>query len=190
MYFLIPGDEARLKWKYIRDQARKEVRKQDSEWEYLPKLQFLTNQFNDYDGNEVQGDDNYAHDDHDFDADQSTSYYLGPEETTQHSNIPSTVGDIDPQPEPPDVSVKDDDFDEFDTKPIIMETDFYDDDDEAQKGAETANEVCDSSKDEDVGFFSSLLPHVKKLGPAKKLMLRMKIQELVYNTVYSEPMPC
>lgn len=75
------------------------------------------------------------------------------------------------------------DFDEFDTKPIIMETDFYDDDDEAQRSA-TGTDA--EPKDEDVGFFNSLLPHVKKLGPAKKLMLRMKIQELVYNTVYSD----
>lgn len=133
----------------------------------------------------MQGDDSYQHDD--FDADQGTSYYLGPVDTAAHSTVSnvSNVSNI----EPPDASAKDDDFDEFDTKPVILETDFYDDDDEAQKSGDPASEVCDTGKDEDVGFFSSLLPHVKKLGPAKKLMLRMKIQELVYNTVYSEPMP-
>ncbi|CAB3233066.1 unnamed protein product [Arctia plantaginis] len=166
----VTRDEARLKWKYLRDQARKEVRKQgESEWEYLPKLQFLTNQFNDYESNEAQ-DDHYTPDDNDqdhepdhFDADQSSSYYIE---------------------QPHEVSVKEDEFDEFDTKPIIMETDFYDDDDEAQKSA--TGEGSETTKDEDIGFFNSLLPHVKKLGPAKKLMLRMKIQELVYNTVYNE----
>ncbi|KAL0810125.1 hypothetical protein ABMA28_010925 [Loxostege sticticalis] len=168
----VTRDEARLKWKYIRDQARKEVRKQDSEWEFLPKLQFLTNQFNDYEGNEVQ-DDGYP--EPDFDADQSSSYY----------NMEPPL----PEPEPPEPTpepVRDEEFDEFDTKPIILETDFYDDDDEAQRSADVPENCDPSSKDEDVGFFSSLLPHVKKLGPAKKLMLRMKIQELVYNTVYSE----
>lgn len=154
-------DEARLKWKYLRDQARKEVRKQDSEWEFLTKLQFLTNQFNDYEGNE-NNDDSF-NPDQDFDADQSTSYYIE---------------------QPATVSVKEDDFDEFETKPIIMETDFYDDDDEAQRSiVPTPGEPL---KDEDIGFFNSLIPHVKKLGPAKKLMLRMKIQELVYNTVYNQ----
>lgn len=133
-----------------------------SDWEYLPKLQFLTNQFNDYEGNEIP-DDQYTPDP-DYDGDQSGSFY----------NIEPTN----------DVSVKEDDFDEFDTKPIIMETDFYDDDDDAQKSA-TADS-SEPTKDEDIGFFNSLLPHVKKLGPAKKLMLRMKIQELVYNTVYNE----
>lgn len=65
-----------------------------------------------------------------------------------------------------------------------METDFYDDDDEAQRSiVPTPGEPL---KDEDIGFFNSLIPHVKKLGPAKKLMLRMKIQELVYNTVYNQ----
>ncbi|XP_046973890.1 uncharacterized protein LOC124540409 [Vanessa cardui] len=162
----VTRDEARLKWKYLRDQARKEVRKQGSEWEYLPKLQFLTNQFNDYEGNDTA--DDHFNQDTDFDttADQSSSYYI----------------------EPPtnEVSVKDDEFDEFDTKPIIMETDFYDDDDEAQKSIGNSNDVPEVAKDEDIGFFNSLIPHVKKLGPAKKLMLRMKIQELVYNTVYNE----
>lgn len=169
----VSGDEARLKWKYLRDQARKEVRKQDSEWEFLPKLQFLTNQFNDYEGNEIT-DDHFSQD-YDGDHEQSTSYYIEPsgaedESVSVHTN-----------------NIKDDEFDEFDTKPIILETDFYDDDDEAPKSVGHAHELGDPdaiTKDEDVGFFNSLLPHVRKLGPAKKLMLRMKIQELVYNTVY------
>ncbi|KAG6464635.1 hypothetical protein O3G_MSEX014641 [Manduca sexta] len=160
----VTRDEARLKWKYLRDQARKEVRKQDSEWDYLPKLQFLTNQFNDYEGNEIPED--HFNDTQDYEPDPGTSYY-----------------NMEPAP---DVGVKDDDFDEFDTKPIIMEADFYDDDDEAQKSTTGAGDNGEPAKDEDVGFFNSLLPHVKKLGPAKKLMLRMKIQELVYNTVYNE----
>ncbi|KAL4712447.1 hypothetical protein ACJJTC_007463 [Scirpophaga incertulas] len=166
----VTRDEARLKWKYLRDQARKECRKQESDWGYLSKLQFLTNQFNDYESNDVSQDDTYTTD---FEPvpEQSTSYYIE-----------------EPPTQEPDVSVKDDEFDEFDTKPIIMETEFYDDDDEVPKSAdvEGGNDNCEANKDEDVGFFSSLLPHVKKLGPAKKLMLRMKIQELVYNTVYSE----
>ncbi|CAG5037566.1 unnamed protein product [Parnassius apollo] len=160
----VTRDEARLKWKYLRDQARKEVRKQDSEWEYLPKLQFLTNQFNDYesiDNTEEQYSQEYEP------IEPPASYY------------------VEPTNEVSEVSVKEDDFDEFDTKPIIMETDFYDDDDEAQRSA-AINESTEPAKDEDIGFFNSLLPHVKKLGPAKKLMLRMKIQELVYNTVYNE----
>ena len=132
----------------------------------MPKLQFLTNQFNDYEGNDTT-DDHFTQDqDFDTTADQSSSYY----------NI---------EPTPNEVSVKDDEFDEFDTKPIIMETDFYDDDDEAQKSAANSD-TPEVTKDEDIGFFNSLIPHVKKLGPAKKLMLRMKIQELVYNTVYNE----
>lgn len=75
-----------------------------------------------------------------------------------------------------------------------METDFYDDDDQNQSVAisqtpDTAlgeKEIVDGCKDEDVGFFNSLLPHVRKLNPAKKMMLRIKIQELIYNAVYNE----
>ncbi|XP_072945854.1 uncharacterized protein [Epargyreus clarus] len=164
----VTRDEARLKWKYLRDQARKEVRKQGSEWEYLPKLQFLTNQFNDYESNET-ADDHFTQDYEP--ADQSSSYYLEPANNVSLSNV---------------VTVKDDDFDEFDTKPVIMETDFYDDDDEPRIPEVSTEVIPEPTKDEDIGFFNSLLPHVRKLGPAKKLMLRMKMQELVYNTVYND----
>lgn len=170
------GDEARLKWKYLRDQARKEVRKQESEWEFLPKLQFLTNQFNDYEGNDTQ-DDHFA-DTHDYEPDQSTSYY--------NIEPPAEFNEINEMTSISEVNVKEDDFDEFDTKPVIMEADFYDDDNDVQRSVARVGEPSDPSKDEDIGFFDSLLPHVKKLRPAKKLMLRMKIQELVYNTVYNE----
>lgn len=167
-YFPISGDEARLKWKYLRDQARKECRKQESEWDFLPKLQFLTNQFNDYEGTDSLQDDHFSLG-QDYDPDQSTSFY----------NIEPPVEH--PEPVAVAINAKDEEFDEFDSKPVIMETDFYDDDDDAQKSV-----TNEESKDEDVGFFDSLLPHVKKLSPAKKMMLRMKIQELVYNTVYNE----
>ncbi|VVC88926.1 uncharacterized protein LOC126970093 [Leptidea sinapis] len=175
----VTRDEARLKWKYLRDQARKEVRKGESEWEYSSKLQFLVNQFFDNDDNEGH-EDTYIPD---YEIpDPNTNYYANLDE-------PSTAA-VD---EPDDIivnditvvnetSARDDDFDEFDTKPIILETDFYDEDEEPLRSA--SNEGA--AKDEDVGFFDSILPHVKKLAPAKKLMLRMKIQELVYNTVYSK----
>lgn len=39
-------------------------------------------------------------------------------------------------------------------------------------------------EDEDMCFFKSLVNHVKLLNPQKKMLLRMKIQELVYNEVY------
>lgn len=39
--------------------------------------------------------------------------------------------------------------------------------------------------DEDASFFESLIPHIKGLPPARKMLLRMKIQELIYNFVYN-----
>lgn len=134
----------------------------------------MTNQFNDYETNETQ--DHFSQD---YDADQSTSYYIEPIPEENNVDVDVNVN----------VNVKEDDFDEFDTKPVILETDFYDDDDDAQKSVSNGIELGDPeaiTKDEDVGFFNSLLPHVRKLEPAKKLMLRMKIQELIYNTVYSD----
>ncbi|KAG7297032.1 hypothetical protein JYU34_019956 [Plutella xylostella] len=170
----VTRDEARLKWKYLRDQARKECRKQDSEWDLLPKLQFLVNQFNDYEGMENDyGHDSYSGDLPDDDHDDNPD-----PEPVVHSFYPEPTPQANPLVKP------DEEFDEFDTKPVIIETDFYDDDDEPLKSAAAASKA-DPQKDEDEGFFNSLMPHIKKLGPAKKLMLRMKIQELVYNTVYN-----
>ncbi|XP_041984271.1 uncharacterized protein LOC121736869 [Aricia agestis] len=165
----VTRDEARLKWKYLRDQARKEIRKSESEWSYLPKLEFLTNQFYEYEGGETV-DDNYYDNTLDYEAEAAPATDFFPEQSeAATSEAPPTSS-----------NVKDDEFDEFDTKPVIMETDFYDDD------HPTANStISETPKDEDVGFFDSLIPHVRKLPPAKKLMLRMKIQELVYNTVYN-----
>lgn len=40
--------------------------------------------------------------------------------------------------------------------------------------------------DEDVGFFNSLLPHVKTLDPRKKMMFRMRVQELLFCMAYSQ----
>ncbi|XP_046406406.1 uncharacterized protein LOC124172774 [Ischnura elegans] len=48
------------------------------------------------------------------------------------------------------------------------------------------NKVDEVNKnDEDVGFFNSLLPHVKTLDPRKKMMFRMKVQELLFDMAYS-----
>lgn len=38
--------------------------------------------------------------------------------------------------------------------------------------------------DEDVAFFTSLLPHVRKLSPVKKLQFRLNVQELLMKTAY------
>ncbi|XP_058457984.1 transcription factor Adf-1-like [Malaya genurostris] len=40
-------------------------------------------------------------------------------------------------------------------------------------------------RDEDEAFFDSLLPHVRKLSPEMKMLCRMEIQNAVFNYVYS-----
>jgi hypothetical protein len=41
-------------------------------------------------------------------------------------------------------------------------------------------------RDDDTIFFESLIPHFKGLSPARTMLLRIKIQELIYNLVYNE----
>ncbi|KAG8267239.1 hypothetical protein J6590_055429, partial [Homalodisca vitripennis] len=47
----------------------------------------------------------------------------------------------------------------------------------------------DRANDEDVGFFNSLLPHVKNLNPRKKMLFRMKVQEILFDMAYSPEPP-
>jgi hypothetical protein len=44
----------------------------------------------------------------------------------------------------------------------------------------------EKTRDEDASFFESLIPHIKGLPPSRKMLLRMKIQELIYNFVYKQ----
>ncbi|XP_067623379.1 uncharacterized protein [Eurosta solidaginis] len=45
----------------------------------------------------------------------------------------------------------------------------------------------DNAEDyEDMHFFKSLLPHVKQLSPQQKMLLRMKLQGVVYDFVYTQ----
>lgn len=39
-------------------------------------------------------------------------------------------------------------------------------------------------RDEDESFFDSLLPHVRSLTPEQKIILRIKIQELILSFIY------
>lgn len=43
--------------------------------------------------------------------------------------------------------------------------------------------------DEDMAFFTSLLPHVRKLSPKKKLRYRMAVQQITMDHVYNEDHP-
>jgi hypothetical protein len=47
-------------------------------------------------------------------------------------------------------------------------------------------EEHNTASEEDASFFESLIPHIKGLPPARKMLLRMKIQELIYNFVYKQ----
>jgi hypothetical protein len=42
------------------------------------------------------------------------------------------------------------------------------------------------ARDEDTIFFQSLIPHIKGLSPARKMLLRIKTQELIYHFVYNK----
>ncbi|XP_076658609.1 uncharacterized protein LOC143362394 [Halictus rubicundus] len=44
--------------------------------------------------------------------------------------------------------------------------------------------LSEEQNDEDIGFFQSLIPHIKKLTDEKKMLLMMDIQKMVYRYVY------
>ncbi|PNF14589.1 hypothetical protein B7P43_G13292, partial [Cryptotermes secundus] len=42
------------------------------------------------------------------------------------------------------------------------------------------------ARDEDTSFFVSLIPHTKGPSPARKMLLQIKTQELIYNFIYNK----
>ncbi|KAL1493901.1 hypothetical protein ABEB36_009583 [Hypothenemus hampei] len=55
---------------------------------------------------------------------------------------------------------------------------------EKEKLALKANKTKQDLNDEDIGFFNSLLPYVRKLNPRDKLKFRMKIQEHLFELLF------
>ncbi|PNF15518.1 hypothetical protein B7P43_G16993, partial [Cryptotermes secundus] len=41
------------------------------------------------------------------------------------------------------------------------------------------------ARDEDISFFDSLIPHIQGISPARKILLRMKTLELIFNFIYN-----
>lgn len=46
------------------------------------------------------------------------------------------------------------------------------------------NKAAENPNDEDVGFFNSLLPHVRQLTPRDKLRFRMQVQTILFDMAY------
>ncbi|KAJ8966614.1 hypothetical protein NQ314_003422 [Rhamnusium bicolor] len=55
---------------------------------------------------------------------------------------------------------------------------------EKEKLALKMNKPSYDHNDEDIGFFNSLLPHVKKLSPKDKFIFRMKIQQTLFELAF------
>ncbi|KAG8283361.1 hypothetical protein J6590_018952 [Homalodisca vitripennis] len=51
------------------------------------------------------------------------------------------------------------------------------------------NKAAENPNDEDIGFFNSLLPHVRKLSPRDKLRFRMQVQEILFDMAYPHQQP-
>lgn len=49
--------------------------------------------------------------------------------------------------------------------------------------------AIDNPNDEDIGFFNSLLPHVRQLTPRDKLCFRMEVQNSLYSMLYNQQEP-
>ncbi|KAG8291478.1 hypothetical protein J6590_059649 [Homalodisca vitripennis] len=52
-----------------------------------------------------------------------------------------------------------------------------------------ANKAAENPNDEDIGFFNSMLPHVRKLSPRDKLRFRMQVQGILFDMAYPHQQP-
>ena len=181
----LSGNAVRAKWKTLRDTFRKELQKKPrprsgddgahaswkSSWKHFETLVFLLDQFTARCSSgslpEVTTDS--------VDSEVADNDAPNPDD----SDVPSVV------PSSPSVNISADPAtrkrkrptDEIGNALIRLE----------QRKVELMenNTLSQPKIDDDEAFFNSLLPHVRPLPQAQKLLLRIKIQQLVYDCISS-----
>ena len=204
-YNFILGDAVRNRWKSLRDGFRKELKKVPkgksgeagsafsdySTWPHFRRMYFLKDQFTSRpsSGDQPRKQNKILRDD-------QTETRDGELGSSQFSELDGAPVDI--------LGVKIETFDSLnsheqqatsDIEPYIIkhgikrslpsDVDMRPADPE-RPNLKISEDEYKTTKDEDTSFFESLIPHIKRLSPARKMLLRMKIQELIYNFVYNQ----
>jgi hypothetical protein len=202
---VISGDTVRVRWKSLRDGFRKELKKVPkavsddggptcsdySTWPHFKRMYFLKDQFTYHASNEdlPSKQNRILREDHTETRDEQL-------ESSQFSELDDASMDV--------LDIKVETFDLLDSnaqrptsgiEPCTTKhgTKRSHEEDADSTPAETERtklrvkeEERSNTSEEDVSFFESLIPHIKGLPPARKMLLRMKIQELIYNFVYKQ----
>lgn len=190
----LPSKAIRDKWKNLRDVFRKELRKilqgnsaqkYEPTWSFFKSMYFLK---------------------HQFETDSNSDKSALTEFPEQIADTDSSADEDERNESIASLSPAESNYEAFDRE-LAMETNsskhitaFFPL--EEQRNKRLQNEWIDIERkkikllenaqnrhirDEDESFFDSLLPHIKKLTPSRKLLCRMKLQEIVYKFVYDQP---
>ncbi|PNF27309.1 hypothetical protein B7P43_G02772 [Cryptotermes secundus] len=196
------SDTARARWKSLRDGFRKELKKVPkgrrgdadlesdySTWPHFRRVYFLRDQFASH---AITGD--IPPKENKSSRDEQIDTRDGGLENSQFSELDGASVDI--------LDVKIENFEplisnehqvtpnvESGTTKLSTKSSYQPDVGSASSRIErsalkVSEDEC-KTWDEDASFFESLIPHIKGLSPARKMLLRMKIQELIYNFVYN-----
>lgn len=209
-FFFLEND-ARNLWKNLRQEFGKQLKKiqgrsgdaasdeNESHWPYFHKLQFLRDQFTPRRmssslidrPNEILTQDTLdvnsevsGESDGDHSTVSSLPNVLSPLSESQTgdsvpTSIPSTSGSK--------YSVTQTGYKKRITAQVEIGKQLVDL--EKEKLALKVNKIKQDLNDEDIGFFNSLLPHVRKLSPRDKLKFRMKTQETLFDLLFPPASP-
>lgn len=201
----VSGDTVRVRWKSLRDGFRKEFKKVPkgmsgdagpassdySTWPHFKRLYFLKDQFT----SRPSSGDPSTKQNINLREDQ-TETRDEELESSQFSELDGASVDI--------LDIKVETFDSLDSnvqqstssiEPFMTKhgtkRSHQEDTDSATAETErpklrVKEDELNTTSEEDASFFESLIPHIKGLPPARKMLLRMKIQELIYNFVYKQ----
>nr|CAH7749531.1 unnamed protein product [Callosobruchus chinensis] len=198
--------EARKCWKNVRQEYGKQLKKIQSEsgdgaeneivcqWPYFEKLNFLSDQFTPRHSStnfmdETQDTVNSNSEDsnpeeNNSDAEQSTSTsitnVMSPNAESQ--DVVSTISTLSRATSRSKYSVSQTGYKRRLTPQIEIARQLVDI--EKEKLALRANKISQDPNDDDIGFFNSLLPYVKKLAPRDKLKFRMNMQNCLFEMLY------
>lgn len=198
-YILISEVNVKSKWKYLRDNFRKELAKQPkcqsglgadmtnirSSWPYFTSLLFLKDQF----GLKKPPSSNAEYNPVDEDVSEMLEVSYDDPDMQQGNALlplPSPSGSYYGESSNDEPCASKNPFKRRKTNMPELSEDFLNG--EKQKFKEPKEKCSKKSEEEsneDLKFFESLLPHVKKISSHQKLLLRSRMLDLVQQYAYN-----
>lgn len=199
-FYLYLEEVLKSRWKGLRDTFRKEYKKPgDSKWIHYKNLTFLEDVMFDTappkSALPISNDDSVSSDKKsndkikkDSDSVKDVVYFCDDNTNEEISNDEIDLGDFTPTELLTTEMEQVDGDSDINIVNLNSRTGVNSDCTDSEVGDSKIipnDQLINQAIDDDYHFFMSLIPHVKSLPPDQKLLLRMKMQEIIYNEVKS-----